>query len=212
MRAEKDRIIWDNVEKILKEKDWSLVDLAKHMEMTPQAINSLKKGGIGPRSIKKLSATLNVDEIKLLSIELPPLQPHPIPVISWVHAGEFADCDDRWPPGVSGVEDPVYLYTKTGPNTFGLRVEGDSMLPRFMPGDIAIVDPAVRCDNGSACVVSVNGEVQLRFFWDKETEIILKAMSDKYPEIIIKKDSKVDFKVIGKVIDIKVRYINGVSK
>ena len=100
MRDEKDRIIWDNVEKILKEKDWSLVDLAKHMEVTPQAINSLKKGGIGTRSIKKLSTALNVDEIKLLSIELPPLQPHPIPVISWVHAGEFADCDDRWPPGV----------------------------------------------------------------------------------------------------------------
>lgn len=80
------------------------------------------------------------------------------------------------------------------------------MLPRFMPGDIAIVDPAVRCDNGSACVVSVNGEVQLRFFWEKETEIILKSMNDKYPEITIKKDSKVDFKVIGKVIDIKVRF------
>lgn len=212
MRDEKDRIIWDNVEKILKEKDWSLVDLAKHMEVTPQAINSLKKGGIGTRSIKKLSATLNVDEIRLLAVELPPLQPRLIPVISWVHAGEFADCDDRWPPGVSGVEDPVSSYTKMGPNVFGLRVEGDSMLPRFMPGDIAIIDPSVRCDNGSACVVSVNGEVQLRLLWDKETEIILKAMSDKYPEIIIKKDSKVDFKVIGKVIDIKVRYINGVSK
>lgn len=72
MRDEKDRIIWDNVEKILKEKDWSLVDLAKHMEVTPQAINSLKKGGIGTRSIKKLSTALNVDEIRLLSIELPP--------------------------------------------------------------------------------------------------------------------------------------------
>ena len=78
MRDEKDRIIWDNVEKILKEKDWSLVDLAKHMEVTPQAINSLKKGGIGARSIKKLSTALNVDEIRLLSIELPPLQPRPI--------------------------------------------------------------------------------------------------------------------------------------
>jgi SOS-response transcriptional repressor LexA len=80
------------------------------------------------------------------------------------------------------------------------------MLPRFMPGDIAIVDPSVRCDNGSPCVVSVNGEVQLRFFWDKETEILLKSMNDKYPEIIIKKDSRVDFRVIGKVIDIKVKF------
>jgi phage repressor protein C with HTH and peptisase S24 domain len=47
--------------------------------------------------------------------------------------------------------------------------------------------------------------VQLRLFWDKETEIVLKSLNDKYPEIVIKKDSKVDFRVIGKVVDIKVK-------
>ena len=204
--AQKDFIIWGNVEKILKEKGWSLVDLAKAMEVTPQSINSLKRGGIGVRSIKKLTAALNVDEIRLLSIEVPPLQPRAIPVISWIHAGEFWDADDHWPINVSGEGEPVYSYTKTSPNAFGLRVQGDSMLPRFMPGDIVIVDPVFRCDNGSACIVSVNGEVSLKLFWEKETEIVLKSMNDKYPEIIIKKDSKVDFKVIGKVVDIRATF------
>ena len=141
-----------------------------------------------------------------MGIEVPKKQQQPIPVISWIHAGEFAESEDRWPPGVSGVEDPVFSYVKTGPSAFGLRVQGDSMLPRFMPGDIVIVDPSIRCDNGSACVVFINGEVSLKIFWEKETEIVLRSMNDKYPEITIKKDSKVDFRVIGKVVDIKVKF------
>jgi SOS-response transcriptional repressor LexA len=184
-------------------------------EMKARGWNAAKLSRVSGVSTGVLSRYFNNDGIssdnlyavmQALDLHSPTPQSRPIPVISWVHAGEFSESDDRWPPGVSGVEDPVFSYLKTGPHAFGLRVQGDSMLPRFMPGDIAIVDPSVPCDNGSPGVVSVNGEVQLRFFWDKETEIVLKSMNDKYPEIIIKKDSKVDFKVIGKVVDIKVKF------
>jgi SOS-response transcriptional repressor LexA len=205
-----------NLIRLMKEKNLKSIDLANLIERDPPYINSILKPpgergsrGIGSKILKALCAKLEVSEDEFyigMGIPAPEKQPQPIPVISWVHAGEFAECEDRWPSGVSGVEDPVFSYVKTSPNAFGLRVQGDSMLPRFMPGDIAIVDPSVRCDNGSPCVVSVNGEVQLRFFWDKETEILLKSMNDKYPEIIIKKDSKVDFRVIGKVVDIKVKF------
>ena len=71
------------------------------------------------------------------------------------------------------------------------------MMPRFMPGDIAIVDPHVGFENGSACVIWVNGEVSLKLVWDREEEVLLRPMNDKYPEMIIRKDSKVDFRVIA---------------
>ena len=205
-----------NLIRLMKERNLKSIDLANLIERDPPYINSIlkppgEKGsrGIGSKILKALCAKLEVSEDEFyigMGIPVPEKQPQPIPVISWVHAGEFIECEDRWPSGVSGVEDPVFSYVKTSPNAFGVRVQGDSMLPRFMPGDIAIVDPHVRCDNGSPCVVSVNGEVQLRLFWDKETEILLKSMNDKYPEIIIKKDSKVDFRVIGKVVDIKAKF------
>lgn len=137
------------------------------------------------------------------SISVPEKRSTSIPVISWVHAGLFCECSDIWPPGVSGEGEPVYSYAATGPNAFGLRIEGDSMAPRFLPGDIAIVDPAIHCDNGAPRVVCVNGEVSLKLFWDRENEIVLRPLNDHYPEIIIKKDSKVDFRVIGKVVDIR---------
>ena len=205
-----------NLLRLMAEKSKRPADIARLIERDPAYISAIlkppsEKGArcIGPTILKALCEKLEVPEDEFyrgMGIPVPEKQPNPIPVISWVHAGEFVDAADHWPVGVSSEGDPVYSYVKTGPNAFGLRVQGDSMLPRFMPGDIAIVDPSVRCDNGSPCVVSVNGEVQLRFFWDKETEILLKSMNDKYPEIIIKKDSKVDFRVIGKVVDIKVKF------
>jgi len=205
-----------NLLRLMKERNLKIIDLANLIERDAPYISSIlkptgEKGsrGIGPKILIALCAKLKIPEDEFyvgMGIPVPEKQQQAIPVISWVHAGEFAECEERWPLGVSGVEDPVFSYVKTGPHTFGLRVQGDSMLPRFIPGDIAIVDPAVRCDNGSPCVVSVNGEVSLKLFWDKETEIVLKSMNDKYPEITIKKDSKVDFRVIGKVVDIKVKF------
>ncbi len=126
----------------------------------------------------------------------------PIPVISWIHAGAFAEPADQWPPGVSGEEEPVFSYKNVCPHAFGLRVEGDSMAPRFLPGDIIIVDPEIRCDNGAACVVWINGEVSLKLFFEDEREIRLVPLNEKHDIRVIPKDRKVDFKVIGKVVDL----------
>lgn len=202
MRDQKDQIIWGNVERILKDKGWTLVDLAKKMEVTPQAINSLKTRGIGQRSIKKLSAALNIDEIQLLLVEVPTPFSRPIPIISWVQAGLFADAEDHWPVGISGEGDPVFSYRKVGLHAFGLRVVGDSMAPRYLPGDTIIVDPELKCDNGSPCVVVLNGEAVFKFFKDTPEAIILEPMNPKHPDIIIRKDRSVDFRVVGKVVDL----------
>ena len=124
-----------------------------------------------------------------------------IPVISWVHAGHFTECSDRWPAGISGEGEPVNSIKKTSPNTFGLRIVGDSMEPRYMAGDVIIVDPAIQCDNNCPCVIKLNNEVTFKMFFENDTQIKLVSLNEKYPDIIIRKDSKVDFKVIGKVVD-----------
>lgn len=185
MVSQKDKIIWSNVETLLRDKRWNLADLAKAMQVTPQAINSLKTSGIGIRSIKKLSAALNVEEIDLYKIDAPIRRPRMIPVISWVHAGLFTESADLWPPGVSGEGDPVQSIKVVGPNAFGLRVEGDSMWPRVFPGDIVIVDPAIKCDNGAMCVVMLRGEVSLKLFYEDDNEIRLVPMNEKYGNYIL---------------------------
>lgn len=202
MPSKKDHIIWGNVEAVLRERGWSLVDLAKKMGVTPQAINSLKTSGIGVRSIKKLSKALAVDEIQLLSTGAPARLPRPIPVISWVQAGALAEAVDLHDVGESGEGDPVFSTRIHGPHAFGLRVEGDSMAPRFLPGDVIIVDPEISCENGCPCVVILNGEATFKMFYETVEAIRLEPMNNKYPEITIRKDREVDFRVVGKVVDL----------
>ncbi|MBP7231353.1 MAG: LexA family transcriptional regulator [Syntrophaceae bacterium] len=201
-----------NLRRIMEKCDVTPTKLALLIGVKQPHISSCLNGSrnIGDKTINKICEALNIDKSEFFSIEsmsvpVPVIVSKPIPVISWVHAGSFVDAVDSWPVGVSGIADPVQSYVKTGPNAFGLIIDGDSMLPRFMPGDIAIIDPAIRYDNGSVCVVWVNGEVSMKLFWDKENEIILRPMNDKYPDTTIKKDSKVDFRVIGKVVDVRAK-------
>jgi SOS-response transcriptional repressor LexA len=189
----------DIVRNAMRARGWNAAKLSRVSGVSTGVLSRyFNKGGISSDNLYAV--------MQALGLQSPNTQSQPVPVISWVHAREFAECDHSRPLGVSGIEESVFPYLRTGENTFGLRLQSDSMFPRFMPGDIAIVDPSVPCNNGSPCVVSVNGEVQLRLIWDNDTEILLKPMNNKYPDIIIKKDSTVDFKVIGKVVDLKVKF------
>ncbi|OGP87170.1 MAG: hypothetical protein A2031_08165 [Deltaproteobacteria bacterium RBG_19FT_COMBO_43_11] len=185
-------------------KGWSQTELADKANITQGSVSRIENNtqtNLTEEIKNSLIRVLNLDNTEYLS---PPARLNkPIPVVSWVHAGAFADAVDSWPAGVSGEGDPVFSNVKTSDRAFGLRIEGDSMLPRFMPGDIAIVDPGIRCDNGFPCVVWVNGNVSIKLFYDGEKEIRLVPMNNKYETITIPKDSRIDFRVIGKVVDIK---------
>ena len=148
-----------------------------------------------------LSEFVKLDNVEMA--ELPKLRPQPIPVISWVQAGAFAEAIDLWPVGVSGEGDPVFTDKKVSPNAFGLRVMGDSMEPRYIKGDVIIIDPSIKCECGDKCVVSLNGETTFKIFKEFEDEIRLIPLNPKYPHRVIPKNSKVDFRVIGKVVDMK---------
>lgn len=76
----------------------------------------------------------------------------PIPVISWVQAGELSGVEDPHPPGEAD-EWVQAVHSRPGPRAFALRVVGDSMTnpvdgPSFPEGTILIVDPEVAPDPG----------------------------------------------------------------
>lgn len=186
------------------------IEIVKN-EMKARGWNAAKLSNISGVSTGVLSRYFNNDGIssnnliavmRALGLDAPARRPHPIPVISWVSAGVFAEAVDHWPVGLSGEDDPVFSYRKVGPHAFALRVEGDSMMPRYMPGDIIVVDPEIKCDNGTPCVVVVNGEATFKFFKETNEAIILMPMNNKYPEIVVRKNSNVDFRVVGKVVDL----------
>lgn len=71
-----------------------------------------------------------------------------IPVVSWAHAGEAEDYEEipkEWQREIA--------TTCRDPKAFGLEIRGDSMLPRYNEGDVAIVMPNERA-HGECLVVA----------------------------------------------------------
>ena len=90
-----------------------------------------------------------------------PMGTRPIPVISSVQAGALRDMDVPYGPG----DGYAVVYTddmSLSRWTFSLEVEGESMLPRFQPGDLLIVDPELSPNPGNF-VVARNGTNQATF-------------------------------------------------
>lgn len=203
-----------NLIRLMVEKSLKPVDLADLLQVRQPYISALlKKTGkrgsrnVGPKTIKKISAKLNIEESEFFRYDVVGLSVSkgrygPIPVISWVDAGKLNEAIEPWPDGVSGVCEPIYSHLKgCAPNVFGLEVRGDSMETRYKEGDIIIVDPSEQYCSGDPCVVWLNGEVMFKVFKENDVEIRLEPLNNKYETRVMLKDSNVDFKIIGKVVD-----------
>lgn len=103
-----------------------------------------------------------------------------VPLISWVRAGDWAEVVDPYHPGEA--EEWIDTLKKYGKNTFALRVNGDSMSPRFPDGCIITVDPDCREENGSFVVAKINhDEATFKQLVSDGGRIYLKPLNERYP-------------------------------
>ena len=155
-----------------------------------------------------LSKALQVSIIDVVAdrfsaVDVPARLPSSIPVILWNEVAMFAENrENMLLPFTSNSTERVHSIRRVSHNTFALRVEDDRMAPRFLPGDIVIVDPAIPCQDGDPCVALLNGQTVFQTFKETKDAIILEPANRKYPEVVIKKDSQVDFRLIGNVVDL----------
>ena len=92
---------------------------------------------------------------------------------------------------MANAEDFLRCPMRCSPDTFVLRVHGESMDPRFRDGDLIFVDPAVAPDYGCCVVVSADDSNERTF---KQLIVegkrrYLKALNSDWPERIIHTDS-----------------------
>lgn len=80
------------------------------------------------------------------NVQLAAIGERRIPVISEIQCGNFRDIVDAFERG----DGEAFLHTDMdlGPYAFALKLEGDSMLPEFAPGDRVIIDPNIRPQSG----------------------------------------------------------------
>ena len=113
-----------------------------------------------------------------------------IPVINKVSAGYPVDFDDMGYP-VGFADDYVRCPGMHDPNTFAVRVVGDSMEPKFHAGDIVIFSPAVEVRNGDDCFVRFTRPHETTFkrvFFEEDNRIRLQPRNENYAPTIVEGD------------------------
>jgi len=125
---------------------------------------------------------LNVEQEKL------PLAPgRLVPVINKVSAGYPTDFNDLdYPVGIA--DDYIRCPDLHDPNTFAVRVVGDSMEPKFHEGDIVIFSPATEVHNGDDCFVRFAMPHETTFkraFFESDNKIRLQPRNEKYSPTIV---------------------------
>lgn len=197
--------------KILKElreqKGWSQEDLAQIAQMTKDHISKMERGTqSNPRyeTILKLANSFGVNPAvffpdqdqkqkkskkgQLYKIKI---SSSTVPLISLAQAGRSGFFDEAgFPKGhgwnqISVTED----FLKKEPHAYGLRVTGDSMLPALKSGDVVIVSPKGKTQNGDLVVARFKtGEVMIKEFFQKNKNTFLfKSYNPKHDPIITQK-------------------------
>jgi SOS-response transcriptional repressor LexA len=138
--------------------------LAKMLEISPSNISMWRKRGSIP--YKMLSDLCNKRELNINWIlngeghpKVPgsismPKEKGLIPVVGLAEAGPGVFSEDSYPAGSSD----TYLSKPHGIkdiNAFGVRIEGDSMLPAFKPGHMVVVSPNMEVQTGDVCVLNI---------------------------------------------------------
>lgn len=84
---------------------------------------------------------------------------------------------------ITDTEDLSFKDFDPNKQYLGLKVDGDSMYPKYLSGDTVIVEKTPQCENGDDCVVYVNGfDATLKtVIFNDDGTITLKPANPSYP-------------------------------
>lgn len=197
-----------------EERDISARELAKKAGISDAHVFYIENEQRKPTFdvVMRILKALNVDvpeflkETGYLPANIKPvkLKKHkPIPVISWVAAGNWNEVCDSFEPGDADewIESDV-----KGENVFALRVKGDSMEPEFNEGEIIVINPHIETQPGEFVIVKDEDKGQATFKQLKKygNTFVLHPLNPKYPDIELRRGSK--YRVVGKVVEKKKKY------
>lgn len=125
-----------------------------------------------------------------------------IPVVSWVNAGNWIETEEGLK--IEGIEEWLPCPKPHSDRTFGLRVQGDSMVSpvpgqhTYPPGIVIYVDPEVCPEPGKRVVARINGSMETTFkmLVEDSGKRYLKPLNPQYPMVEI--DRNIEF--VGVVI------------
>lgn len=200
----------------LNEKGLKPADLARAADVSGVAAGKWVHGESQPKAqkLKMIARFLGVSDDWLLTgkeaskldnnVDLSQkiiIKGRPVPVISWVQAGDWTGMDSV--PLGTQFEEWLPPNPDSGKNGYGLIVVGSSMKPDFKPSDRIYVNPDIQtCDlqTDDLVIVSCSGESEATFkkLIVEGDNKYLQPLNPNWPDQIIKLTE--DCRLVGKVV------------
>lgn len=121
-----------------------------------------------------------------------------IPIVGYVTAGELSRMDEA---ALGEIEVPA---DKVGNSEcYALKVNGYSMMPNFLNGDIVVVKKQLIAENGNVVIVSTDNETTMKKWHQDDSSIILTPLNPAYDPVVVfskKKAKEKGIAVRGKVL------------
>jgi SOS-response transcriptional repressor LexA len=152
-------------------------ELASKINASLRSVTNWESGKFGPRgeAMRKLATALATSVAYLVGEEerqYPPSNVSPIamngapatrkvPVVSWASAGAGGNFSD-----LAEMIDEYIESSTRDERAYALIIEGDSMLPKFEPGDRIVFEPNRLAQNGDVVVARLeeSGQVYFKLF------------------------------------------------
>ncbi len=135
----------------------------------------------------RLTELLAESDLNVEQEKLPLAAGRLVPVINKVSAGYPTDFNDLdYPVGIA--DDYIRCPDLHDPNSFAVRVVGDSMEPKFHEGDIVIFSPVAEVHNGDDCFVRFAMPHETTFkraFFESDNKVRLQPRNEKYSPTIV---------------------------
>lgn len=200
--------IMNRIAELRKKSQLSQRDFGKAIGAAQNTISNWENGTREPDidALRKIAEFFNVSVDCLLGrsdyTEAPPSTGGVwVPVLGRVAAGIPIDAVEE----IEDYEEIPKEMAKSGEH-FGLKIQGNSMEPRMMPGDVVIVRKQSDCESGDVAVVLVNGEAATVKKIKKRPEgLLLIPNNPAYEPMFYSNDDieKLPVKIIGKVVELR---------
>lgn len=177
-------------------------DLVKDLKFPYSTVTDWINGNSYPNigRIEILANYFNIEKSDL--IEKRSLKKNKTPVLGKIPAGIPIEMIED----VIDYEEISDEMLKGDREYFGLKVSGDSMMPKYLDGDVLIVQKANDCESGQDCIVMVNGDdgTFKRVIKNKDG-IILQPLNPNYEIKFYSNDEieKLPIKILGVVKEIR---------
>lgn len=201
-------IFAENLTRLVNGSKLPQSEIAKRINVSPQTFNTWIQGKAIPRmgKIQLLADYFKIEKSDLIEEKsnITLSQGIKIPVLGSVPAGiPITAVED-----ILDYEEIPQSWANQG-EFFALKIKGDSMEPRMISGDVAIVKQQFDADSGDVVIALVNGnEATCKKLEKTNNGIMLISTNTKYAPMFFSNEqiSELPVVILGKVVELRQKY------